>query len=479
MRLLTDTLVLNGIGTLQQQLYQLLQHCMLSGQWPHGAMLPSSRQLAQDLSLSRNTVNQVLAQLVTEGYLDAFAGRGYQVAANFPDYFFQPAGIAATAVPALTVHGYALPLKVVQPAGKLQPGVPDLGGFPFGIWQRLLQRHASRKALAGFVDPLGYLPLRQALASYLRQSRQVLCSEQNILITAGAQQGLMVAAKLTAKAGDQVLMESPGYPRLKQALQLCELQIAHVKANGLHGLDVGSLPIDTAAKALFLTPGHQYPLGGIMPLAQRLTLLEWARAQQCWLIEDDYDSEYQYQQRPVASLQGLAGGEGVIFVGSCSKTLFPALRLGYMVAPEPVIQQAAAIVQALHGDVAVLPQAVLADFINEGHFNRHLRKMRRSYQQKKHQACQLLQQYLPQCRLLATDAGLHLVLCLPDNCDDQALARQLQTQQLNVQPLSRYLFLQEASRGLVLGIADGTLSQQQLALQQVADTVQRYLHVTL
>src|SRR5690606_734577 len=134
---------------------------------------------------------------------------------------------------------------------------------------------------------------------------------------------------------------------------------------------------------------HQYPLGGIMPLPQRMAVLDWARQHSVWLVEDDYDSEFQYRHRPVASLQGLAGGEGVLFAGSFSKTLFPALRLGYLVAPRRVIAQAAAILQALHGDVALLPQAALADFITEGHFGRHLRKMRRHYQQRKLHAVQM------------------------------------------------------------------------------------------
>ena len=158
--------------------------------------------------------------------------------------------------------------------------------------------------------------------------------------------------KLVARAGDNVLMETPGYPRLKQALQLCQLHITHLDAASTEGLNINALPSPCQAKALFLTPGHQYPLGGIMPLSGRLAVLDWAKQHAIWLVEDDYDSEFQYRHRPVASLQGLAGGEGVLFAGSFSKTLFPALRLGYLVAPRAVIAQAAAIVQALHGDVA-------------------------------------------------------------------------------------------------------------------------------
>ena len=453
MRVFTDGLQLNGSGSLQQQLYQLLTQQLLSGRWPGGALLPSSRMLATDLQLSRNTVNQVLQQLVAEGYIEGQPGRGYQVC-PLPEHFFQPEPATAFAVKALPLQSYHLPQKQGLFNGLLQPGVSALQQFPYGLWHRLQQRHASRSALCGFADPLGYLPLRQALVPYLRQARQVNCDEQSILITAGAQQALFVAAKLVARAGQQVLMETPGYPRLNQALQLCELDIHHLNAASSEGLDISNLPKETLAKAMFLTPGHQYPLGGIMPLPNRLKLLDWARQHGVWLVEDDYDSEFQYQHRPLASLQGLAGGEGVLFVGSFSKTLFPGLRLGYLVAPKQVIAQAAAIVQALHGDVPLLPQATLADFISEGHFGRHLRKMRRFYQQRKQHAVALLNQRLPECRLYAQDAGLHLALEFPAPLDDTALVCLLGQHGIKAQPLSRYLFAGESRCGLVLGIAN-------------------------
>lgn len=467
MRLLTDNLQLSGQGSLQQQLYQLLQQQLLHGRWPGGALLPSSRQLASDLALSRNTVNQVLQQLVAEGYIQGQPGRGYQVC-PLPEQYFQPQPASTVPVKPLPLQHYDLAQKQGPVNGLLQPGVSALQQFPYAQWQRLQQRHSSRAALSGFADPLGYLPLRQALVQYLRQSRQVSCDEHNILITAGAQQALFVAAKLVARANDTVLMETPGYPRLKQALQLCQLAIQHLDASSANGLDTNGLPAITKAKALFLTPGHQYPLGGIMPLANRLALLDWARQHAVWLVEDDYDSEFQYQNRPIASLQGLAGGEGVLFAGSFSKTLFPALRLGYLVAPQRVIGQAAAILQALHGDVPLLPQATLADFISEGHFGRHLRKMRRYYQQRKQQAVQLLTQQLPQCRLYAKDAGLHLVLEFPRPVDEARLLAQLAGLNIKAQPLSRYVFAPEPRCGLVLGIANHNDAEFNVALVQLS-----------
>ena len=467
MRLVTEGLQLSGTGTLRRQLYMLLQQRLLTGVWPGGALLPSSRILALDLNLSRNTVNQVLQQLVAEGYIEGLPGKGYRVAA-LPEQYFQSAAALTNRLPELATQQYGLAIKTSAANGLLQPGVSALQQFPYAIWQRMLQRHCQRAALGGFADPLGYLPLRQALVQYLRQARQVVCDEQSILITAGAQQALFIAAKLVARPGEQVLMESPGYPRLKQALQLCDLHVQHLDASGADGLDIKALPASTAAKALFLTPGHQYPLGGIMPLPQRMAVLDWARQQGVWLVEDDYDSEFQYRHRPIASLQGLAGGEGVLFAGSFSKTLFPALRLGYLVAPQRVIAQAGAILQALHGDVPLLPQAALADFISEGHFGRHLRKMRRHYQQRKQHAVQLLSQQLPQCRLFARDAGLHLVLTFPKRVNEQLLLAQLAALNIKAQPLSRYLFAAEAHSGLVLGIANHNDAEFNAALLQLS-----------
>jgi len=488
MKIEPDSIHLCGEGSLQRQLYQALRQPLLSGLWPSGALLPSSRVLASELGLSRNTVNAVLAQLVAEGYLQGQPGRGYCIITQLPDQYFQALGIQDShlfqtggihdrqKLSCVTSKQTASmpPTQATTPhkTGLLEPGVPDLSAFPYRIWQRLLQRHADRPKLGVGGDVLGYLPLRQALSLYLQQSRLVYCNENQILITAGAQQGLYVAAMLVAARGEQVLMESPGYRRLRQALQLQDLQIDYVDASGPEGVSVEALAGHPNCKALFLTPGHQYPMGGIMPLAQRLAILQWARQQQCWLVEDDYDSEFQFKHRPIASLQGLAQGEGVIFVGSFSKTMQPALRLGYLVAPAALIRRAADIVQAIHGDVPLLTQAALADFISEGHFSRHLRKMRKLYQQKQQLAQQLAAQYLPGWQLRAMHAGLHLVLLCPETMlphfDGTRLLQQLAAHGYAPAPLSKYQFNGEQTTGLVIGIANLSHAELERGLQLIA-----------
>lgn len=488
MRIEPDSIRLSGEGSLQRQLYQALRQPLLSGLWPSGALLPSSRVLASELQLSRNTVNAALAQLVAEGYLQGQPGRGYCVITQLPDAYFQASRVADSDAPARNIVPAARPAsgpakpattadklpQALTPfkAGLLEPGVPDLGAFPYRIWQRLIQRHATRPLLGVGGDTLGYLPLRQALCLYLQQSRQVHCTEQQILITAGAQQGLYVAAMLVAARGDKVLMESPGYARLRQALQLQDLAIGYLNAAGPEGVAAEDLVTQQDCKALFLTPGHQYPMGGIMPLSQRLAILQWAQQQGCWLVEDDYDSEFQFKHRPVASLQGLAQGQGVIFVGSFSKTMLPALRLGYLVAPADLIQRAAAIVQAIHGDVPLLPQAALADFISEGHFSRHLRKMRKLYQQKQQLALQLASQYLPDWQLYALHAGLHLVLRCPaemqSSFDGPKLQQRLAAAGFAPALLSKYQFAGETAAGLVIGIANISPADLARGLQLIA-----------
>lgn len=470
MRIELGSFFLSGQGTLQQQLYQALREKLLTSQWPADALLPSSRQLAAELGLSRNTINQVLQQLVAEGYLLGQQGRGYQIISTAPDQFFQastepPLGEVQTE---LTLFDYGVTAKTGPASGLLQPGVPDLSAFPFVLWQKLTQRHSSRAALAGMADALGYLPLRLALKDYLRQSRQVVCNEDCILITPGAQAALFIAAKLASKAGDKVAMESPGYPRLRQALQLAEAEIHYIHASSEHGLVISDLHQLNGCKALFVTPAHQYPMGGIMPLSERRYLLDWARQQHCVLVEDDYDSEFQFKHRPFASLQGLAQGQGVLYVGSFSKTLFPALRLGYLVLPKPWMPKAAALLQALYGDVALLPQAVTADFMLEGHFGRHLRKMRQLYQHKQLYCLQLIAEYLPEVKLHARYAGLHISIEFPYSVADQQLTAELLKQGYRVQPLSRYVFSGPTRTGLVIGLANTTESQLHAGVQLIA-----------
>lgn len=476
MRIELGSFFLSGQGTLQQQLYQALREKLLTAQWSTDALLPSSRQLAADLKMSRNTINQVLQQLVAEGYLLGQQGRGYQVISTAPDQFFQASAQAplAAAQTDMTLFDYGVSAKTGPASGLMQPGVSDLSAFPFALWQKLTQRHSGRAALAGMADAVGYLPLRLALKDYLRQSRQVLCDEDCILITPGAQAALFIAAKLASKAGDKVGMESPGYPRLRQALQLSEAEIHYIDASSDHGLATSELNQLNGCKALFVTPAHQYPMGGIMPLTERLHLLEWARQQHCVLVEDDYDSEFQFKHRPIASLQGLAQGQGVIYVGSFSKTLFPALRLGYLVLPKQWMPKAAALLQAVYGDVALLPQAVTADFMLEGHFGRHLRKMRQLYQQKQHYCLQLIAECLPEAKLHARYAGLHISIEFPYAVADQQLTAELLSQGYRVQPLSRYVFSGEKRTGLVIGLANTTEQQLLRGVQLIARLLQLF-----
>lgn len=480
MRIELGSFFLSGEGTLQQQLYQALREKLLTAQWPADALLPSSRQLAAELGLSRNTVNQALQQLVAEGYLSGLPGRGYQVIATAPDQFFQActAGSVIASPSELTLFDYGISVKTGPATGALQTGVPDLSAFPFQLWQKLTQRHSGRAALAGMADACGYLPLRLALKDYLRQSRQVVCDQDNILITPGAQAALFIAAKLSCMAGDKVAMESPGYPRLRQALQLSETDIHYIDASSDYGVAISQLDQLKGCKALFVTPAHQYPMGGIMPLSERLHLLEWARQQKAVLVEDDYDSEFQFKHRPIASLQGLAQGQGVIYVGSFSKTLFPALRLGYLVLPKQWMSKAAALLQAVYGDVALLPQAVTADFMLEGHYGRHLRKMRQLYQHKQQYCLKLIAQYLPEARLHARYAGLHLTLEFSYAIADKELCSALLQLGYRVQPLSRYVFTAPERTGLVIGLANTAELQLKTGIELIARLLPFYQNET-
>ncbi|BBM02124.1 hypothetical protein GL2_21980 [Microbulbifer sp. GL-2] len=341
------------------------------------------------------------------------------------------------------------------------PGLPDLDSFPFHLWNRLYRRHQDRTALIGYGPSEGYQPLRQALAEYLRNSRGVRCSAEQIIITNGAQESLSLCAQVILNPGDTVTMENPGYRRARIAFQSAgaDLHLAGLK-NG--SLDVESLTKHNhTAKLLYTTPTHQYPMGGVMPASDRLRLLDWAASSEAWILEDDYDSEFSFVHKPVAALQGMAEDTPVLYMGSFSKTLQPGIRLGYMVVPKSVIQVFNHAKEMLSGHSPLLSQAIVADFIEEGHFVRHLRKMRINYREKWLHFCDLARDKLePQAQLIASSAGMHLVLATPGR-NDLELSKQLAQHRFGSTPLSFFYPDKSLNHGLVLGFANTNKQQRE------------------
>jgi len=451
---------------LNRRLYECLRRAILDGSLPAGARLPATRELAALLAVSRNTVKYAYEQLLAEGYLRAATGSGTFVADALPEQVLwaapragagEPAG-APAAVP-LSQRGrraVAGALAQSQQWGAFMPGVPDVTEFP----RRKFEAIASRWRRAPPPEWLTYgsgggLPaLRQALAHYLRQSRSVVCDADQVLITEGVHQAVDLAARLLADAGDRAWLEEPGYWGVRSILAMNGLATQGVPVDA-EGLDLAAAPAGPPPRLIFVTPSHQYPLGSIMSLRRRLQLLDYARQHGCWVVEDDYDSEFRFSGHAIPSLQGLTGDAPVVYIGTFSKTLYPGLRVAYMVVPRPLAPAFRTAHAELYREGHLLTQAALAAFIDEGHYAAHIRRMRLVYSQRRAALVALVEERLGAGWIHPHDsnAGLHLVLSLPPALDDVEVARLARARGVLGQPLSRYYGAGRPASGLLLGFA--------------------------
>ncbi|WP_024301279.1 PLP-dependent aminotransferase family protein [Pseudogulbenkiania sp. MAI-1] len=442
---------------LHRQLYHRLRDWIRQGRLRGGTTLPASRQLANALRLGRNTVLAAYDQLLAEGYLEARHGSGTYVSDVFePHRSPQPA--ATPTLPGLSRRGQLMSQHSKLPQGlygAFAPGVPALDAFPQQQWQRLLARHNKQPGpeWLSYSQDGGLTALREVLCDYLCQSRSVQCRPEQILITQGAQQALELCARLLADPGDTVWLEEPGYAGAQAAMAAADLDIVPVPVDS-EGLNPAAAPSSQTPKLIYITPSHQYPSGVVMSLARRLELLKLAETHQSWIIEDDYDSEFRYRSQPLASLQGLANGGTVIYLGTFSKVMYPGLRLGYLVLPEALIDPFRASYARLYREGHYPIQAALADFIAEGHFARHIRRMRELYQIRQTLLREtLLGRLGERIELSPGEAGMHLVATLPDTIDEQHLSAIAAREGLWLRPLGRHFWGPATRRGLVLGYA--------------------------
>lgn len=445
-----------------RQLYRILQQAILSGELPAGTQLPPTRLLACDLGIARNTVIQVYEQLGIEGYVHTGVGRGTFVADTAPDRI---AGFDLITAPArrgndggsLSCRGKVL-LENAG-AGKRQwgafvPGVPDVTQFPARVWSRIESRLWRRLSpeMMSYASGGGYAPLREVLVDYLRTARGVRCDPRQVLITTGTHHSLHLLTHLLADFGDGVWLEEPGYWGARSLLQIAGLDITAVPVDE-QGMNPGELPLRRVPRFIFVSPSHQFPLGSVMSLARRRELLEYAKSTNAWIVEDDYDSEFRYGCRPLPSLQGLDDGGRVIYLGTLSKIMFPGLRLAYMVVPENLVDGFALGLMELYREGHLAPQAVLAEFIREGHFASHIRRMRTIYSERRVTLIEAIHEHFGDALpVIGSAAGLHLVLGLPGDVDDQALSARALAHGIVARPLSLYYCdKRQARRGLVLG----------------------------
>lgn len=406
-------------GGRRERLCAALRQAVRSGQARLGERLPSSRDLAQDLGLSRVTVEAAYAQLETEGYLRRQVGQGSFVAIDMGTRAAVRAadgGVVPMGTALLSQRGQ----RMVDTGGCTEPdrprafvaGSPDLQAFPTDLWRQLMQRRLRRDAAAlmFYGNPQGLPALREAIARYLVQSRGVRCTAAQVLVLTSSQQALQLLASTLLDEGDAVWMEDPGYPGARTAFAAAGARLVDM------ALDDQGATLDAARpnpRLVYFTPSHQFPTGRAMSLERRLAFIAYARASGAWLIEDDYDSEFLYDHHPTPALQGLDEHGRVVYIGTFSKSLFPSVRLAYMVLPEALVAPLVTARTIVDGHPSQPMQAVVADFMEQGHFATHLRLMRQLYRSRRDALLQALRTHLPWAEPLDSRGGLQMAVRLP------------------------------------------------------------------
>jgi GntR family transcriptional regulator/MocR family aminotransferase len=457
---------------LYRQLYEAFRAAILERRLRGGQRLPSTRALAAELGISRIPVLNAFDQLIAEGYLESRRGSGTFVAGALvdePSFARRQGARQAGGQPGPRVVARR-PAAILQDTpepwlggfGAFRLSEPAVDEFPLAIWSRLVARHGRNTTRSAMVygSPMGSLPFRQAVAAYLRTARAVRCEAEQVMVVSGSQQALEITARVLLDPGQPVWVEEPGYRGAREALAMAGARLVPVPVDDA-GLDVAAgIERCPRARAALVTPSHQYPLGVAMSLARRLQLLDWAHDTGAWLVEDDYDSEYRYESQPIAALQGLDRDARVIYIGTFSKVLFPALRVGYLVIPPDLAGRFSAVRAAMDISPPALTPAVLADFIAEGHFARHLRRMRALYAERRSVLVEALRRELgPLLAVAGTEAGFHLTAILAASSGDWPIAERAARDGLWAMPLSTCYQGLPVQQGLVLGYGGVSAAQ--------------------
>jgi len=444
---------------LHRQLYRHLRDAILEKRLTAGSRLPSSRALAGQLGLSRNTVIAAVQQLQDEGYVESRHGSGTRIAV--PTALLAPSGqnhppparqnrplsrqaqrLIGLEKPGL--RGSPLPLAV---------GMPALDAFPARDWSRLLARRWRRPApgLMSDTAAAGFPALRQAIAEHLGGARGLRCTADQIIIVAGAQQGLDLTTRTLLNPGDPAMVEDPGYTGLKALLEGYGAIAAPVPVDELGFNPVLAERLWPDARLAVITPSHQFPSGATMPAERRLALIDWAARVGGWIVEDDYDSDFRYGGRPLAALQGLDRGQRTIYCGSFSKSMFPALRLGWLVVPPDLLDAFLAVRRLADMAPSVLPQLAMADFMAEGLYTAHLRRMRQLYEERREALLTAAKHHLAGiATVTAGEAGTHAIAWLPPHLNDRAIAAKALAHGLAPASLSQNRY-RPGPPGLILG----------------------------
>ncbi len=477
---------------LYRQIYDSLRDAIVAGRLRPGARVPPTRVLARELQVSRNTTSAALAQLRAEGYLAVRPRSGTFVSPLLPETTLaaprphegatapdHPGGGPARSPapgrhPALSRHGARLATLGIPGGGPSRPfriGVPALDAFPWELWARLTSRRLrhSPEAVSGYGPSAGYAPLREAIAASVAAARGAVCTAAQVVITSGTQQALDLVARLLVDEGDAVWVEDPGYPGARAAFAAVGARLVPVPLDG-EGLDVAAgARLAPRPRLVYTTPSRQYPLGVTMSAARRFELLRWAGRANAWIVEDDYDSEFRYVSRPHACLQGLDESGRVLYVGTFSKTVFPGLRLGYVIVPLALGVAFANARGVADWHSPALEQAVLSDFISEGHFARHVRRMRVLYQARRDALVEAARQHLGEhLELGDASAGMHVVGWLSRGIDDRRVAERGGPAGLELQAVSSFATEPLRRGGVLLGYAEFAPATLRAAVERLA-----------
>lgn len=473
---------------LHRQIYSAYRTAIVDRVLRPKEQVPSTRTLASELGVSRIPVLNAYAQLLAEGYFESHVGAGTVVSSMLPDQVALP---HRTPAPPGPLRGPRPISRDCASLPSMQNTLPWLGGrwgafslgqpaldqFPVKIWSRLVARHSRNLRLASmhYSHPMGSKDLREAIATYVRTARGVHCEAEQIMIVSGSQQALEISTRVLLDRGSHVWMEDPGYRFARYVFRLNGCQVVPVPVDD-EGLNVAAgISRCRKARAVLVTPSHQYPLGVTMSASRRLQLLEWSHKAGSWIIEDDYDSEYRYESMPIASLQGLDRRSRVVYIGTFSKVLFPSLRLGYVVIPPDLIERFLSVRLTIDISPPTFFQAVLADFIREGHFSRHIRRMRLLYRDRRSVLLDSLKRDLAVAvDVTGEQAGLHLTVALPRGFRDLDIAERALQQRLWVAPLSTSYQERPSPQGLILGFSNTSSGEIPRAVKNLGDILHHY-----
>ena len=448
--------------TRQHAVFERLRQGILAGTLPTGARLPPTRALATELGVARQTVVLAYERLTAEGYVRARTGSGTYVSADLPDAAPTPAPPPQTAAQALSARGAtlaAIPASAAARGGGigllLAGGLPAPDLFPAQAWARcsskILQDFSGE--LASYPPPQGLRTLREQIAAHLAATRGLVADPGCIVVTAGTQQALRTAADLLLDPGDSAWVEDPGYIAGRGAL-LASGAVPVAVPSGTEGMDVAAgIRLAPRARLALVAPSHATPLGGALPIGQRLALLDWATRAKAWVLEDDCDSEFRWEGRPLPPLATLDTAGRVIYCGTFSKTLAPALRLGFAVVPAPLVAAFVRLRTLTDRGTDAISQATLAEFMRQGLLAPHISRMRTEYGRRRTAVLAAMQKYAHSAEPLAVPGGLHMVARLPDSADEAAAVHACRTAGLSVAPLRMYYGGQPRMKGLVMGFA--------------------------